>query len=230
MQRLAQLLEIVAGAAFHEFAHHLHAFARGGRYRLAGQLLAQHQAKRGVQRHIIGAFGAGNGIARQPPVVHRFHVRAHARILGFADCLVPHPLDRVVTRARIDIVGPHLRVKRTVVMTQAQGETVGKAARFAGLLRRYIAPRHGHAGGFALLRRLVSGPADLRLRLTRNGARRAGQRGLETVEGGFVGHQGNLLWRCLEIAVPHAQVSKGLPLRQTRLSATDRWWLADCDG
>ena len=213
MQGVGKLLEIVAGAAFHVFAHHLHALARGGGDRLAGQLLAQHQAQRGVQGHFVGALRAGDGIARQPPLVHGFHVGAHARIFAFANGFVAHAFDGIVAGARIGVLGPHAGMQRAVVMAQPQCEAIGKTPRLARFGGGDVAPGHRHAGRLAGLRGLVRGPADLRLAIMRNGACRTGKGGLEAVEGGFFGH---IARPRLETVRPGAQGAKGHPARRTR--------------
>ena len=73
------------------------------------------------------------------------------------------------------------------MMPQAEREAVGEAARLARLFGREVAARQRDAEITTRCRRGIGAPRHFHLALARKRARRAGQRALETIEGGLVG-------------------------------------------
>jgi hypothetical protein len=168
--------------------HHVDAFAGALGDRIAGERLAQHQRQRGRKRHLRGFGGARDRIGRRAHLDRRCEIGADARIAGRAQSFVAGLFDRVVTGARDRLARGAARMDPLVVMAQPQRETVRKTARLPRLIVRQRAARQGNAEVLARLRRAIRAPGDFDLILTRQGAGRAGQGLLETVEGRLFGH------------------------------------------
>src|SRR5690606_16214669 len=188
VDRQREPFEVVAGAALDVLAHQLDTLARGFGHRLAGQLLAQHQRERGLDRDFGRVRRAHDRIGGRAQLGRRGEVLAHARIVVLAERLVAHAFDRVVAGARLGLGGHAAPVERLVVVAQPEREAVGKPACFGRLVARQRAARHRHAQRLALHCRSFGGPGDLGLRIVPDRPRGAGQRGPEAVEGRFVGH------------------------------------------
>ena len=188
VERVGKAVHVGADLGEDIAAHHVHARLCAVGHGFARQCLAQHQRKRGRQRHLVRLARLGDGVGRGAQFERGVEIAANAVIAVAADRFVADPLDRVVAGARDRLGRRALGVQRLVVMAQLQREAVGKAARLGRLVARQVAARQGHAKVLARLARLVSAPGHLDLRLLRERARSAGQRLLETVEGGLVGH------------------------------------------
>ena len=100
VKRVQQAVKIIADALLDEFAHQLDAALRRLGHRFTGQLLAQHQAKGGLQRHIVAALCARNRIGKHPQLRRAFEVGLDPAKPVRPQCLIPYPLELIIASAR----------------------------------------------------------------------------------------------------------------------------------
>ncbi len=149
---------------------------------LPGQALADDEAERGRQRHLVGGAGADDRVGLDPRLGHAVEVERDAGHVGAADRLDPRLLDGVDDVARHPRLGQVGGMDAGVVVTLPQREAVGPAARLGDLLGGQRPARLRHLGLIAVARRLVGGVAQVEVRAMAQRAQRRGERDAEVLE------------------------------------------------
>ena len=113
---------------------------------------------------------------------------AHPRHAARAKRLDAYGFDSIEHRACNDRLRRGTVMGGRVMMPQAQGKSIGKAAGFGHLRRGQRATWHRHFQVLARLRRRVGGIGQLDLGLMRNSAGGAGQHSAKGFERSLFGH------------------------------------------
>ncbi len=162
---------------------------RGGRG-VPGQAFAHQKAHHLGQGRAGDLFHAAEARALDLGLQRRGQVLTHAAERIGADGLDARLLHRFEHAARHRVGRHEPRVRRLVVVGDAQSDLVGHAADARRLARVEVARRMRQDGGLAADPRAVAAEGDLQVRLFGERARRVGERALERFRGrfGFAGH------------------------------------------
>ena len=208
--------EIAAGALVDEIANEIDALLRALGDRLTGERLAHHQRNGGGERHVARFDRAGDRVTGGAQLGRSGEVLAHTCKALRAQRLVADLLDRIIHRARHRIAGSARIVQRIVVQADLECETIGKAARFGGLLGRQLPPGQRHAEVLARRAGAVRAPRDFHLGLTRDRPRATGQRALEPVERSFFAQVRTCLRECSDRSTASPSGSLRYPCQSAR--------------